>query len=324
MKELVSLLILFCLISFATALSCTGAIEHGSEIDIVRGTYNSGTADDLKVIDGVGLSVHEVVGSPALEIYFNITDSNMTTGIIWNFTTVVWHNSPPGHEIDIQILENGNGWEHLIHVPTNNGFVLYKNNTIGTAGYINDEGTIQLRLVHLDSGNINSEMIMDYGALAETCILVQETQTLNIINGYLDTSMFDVAITIALLFFIGLCFYIGATAKNINVKILGYFFTGAFIIILLAILLALSTTQGTVVLNATNSTTVGETITTVYEYEVYTMYDAMADFINLIFEVFTILIFPLIAGLVLLFAFMVIRIMGKTHEGRNMKDNLWG
>ena len=315
MRKNVFFLILLVLISFTSA-------EFASEFEVVNGVLDDGDLAALQAIDGNMVNISEVVGTPGILAYFNLTDTDLEVGHAWNFTTIILYDGSPSHEIDVQIYDNDlEDWLHLIHIPDADELTRYENLTTGRPGFKNSDNIIQIRLLHIASGNINHDLFIDYGAITEAC---DEQEPLNIITSYLSTGMLDLSIIIVLLAIMAGSYYLAWKTKDGNQKMLGYGVSLITFVMIMLIVYMLSITTGTVVITETNTTVVGAVTTTTFAHDTITQYTGLSSILNVPIMVLSLLIFPV--GLVLIFLFFkgVLEDILKDKKGKNIKEKLVG
>ncbi len=220
MKLTYLLIILVILISLSNAQSCDcrGKKEFPTQAFLNRGILDDGNETNLRAIDGIMMNISEVSGMNGIELNLTIENSNLTTGVYWNFTTIVHYSANVGpHHVHIEVW-NGTDWFHINHLDASPGLLRLENSSIGLAEYINDDNEIQLRFSHPFSGNPNHDLFIDYVSITEVCIL---QENIILIKGD-DQMGYEIASVLALLGLTGIFFYLGWKIKK--TKLLGFMF----------------------------------------------------------------------------------------------------
>ena len=133
-------------------------------ISTVTGTFNGGDHESTWDIDTDYYNVSEVTGSPAFDIYFNISDVNQSCSCA-NFSLLADYNGNAGHVVNLELKnESSQDWNTIIKVNHSvDQFDWFNGSIDDLTPYVNDStNKIEGRIIHTSPGNVNDILNVNY------------------------------------------------------------------------------------------------------------------------------------------------------------------
>jgi len=176
-----------------------GGFTNPSTLEIAEGILDDGTIANAGAIDEIMFNISETTGTPAFNFSMNMTNTSIGYGIPWNFTWAGFYDGSSAHEVDFEVW-NETDWVLLFEIEESAAQTNFTNLTTAPNTWIDDSGVIQLRIEHVDPGNINHDIRTDFIGIEGNCNLTADfTQTEDALcpvdlntNGFTwDTNGFD-------------------------------------------------------------------------------------------------------------------------------------
>jgi hypothetical protein len=176
-----------------------GGFTNPTTLEIAEGTLDDGTIANAGAIDEIMFNISETTGTPAFNFSMNMTNTSIGYGIPWNFTWAGFYDGSSAHEVDFEVW-NETDWVLLFEIEESAAQTNFTNLTTAPNTWIDDSGVIQLRIEHVDPGNINHDIRTDFIGIEGNCNLTEDfTQTEDALcpvdlntNGFTwDTNGFD-------------------------------------------------------------------------------------------------------------------------------------
>ena len=127
-------------------------------LTVTYGTLNQGTVADLCAVGGTDVIVQERVANPPFEIRLTFTNVLRLDG----FKFYGRYAGGADHNVHVEAYNNAtSGWDYIGNIGTSTTKQWYSYGLNLANNYLSS-GTVQVRLIHTDSGIISHQMIIDY------------------------------------------------------------------------------------------------------------------------------------------------------------------
>ena len=135
-----------------------------TSITVNVGTHDSGNLASTFFVDGDTYDVSETVGTPAWIISFNWTNVDQGANSLW-VLIYSFYDGNLVHDIDLQLYNfTSTSWTDIAPISDMLGFEWVNASIYDLRipnDFINSTGAVLGRINHLDSGNINHDMLID-------------------------------------------------------------------------------------------------------------------------------------------------------------------
>ena len=148
-------------------VNITGAwVEYNlTSINVNVGTHDAGNLASTFVLDGDTYDISETVGAPAWLISFNWTNVDQNANSMW-VVLYSFYSGNQAHDIDLQLYNfTSTSWADIAHMPDMVGFEWINASIYDLRipnDFINSTGAVLGRIIHVDAGNINHDILIDF------------------------------------------------------------------------------------------------------------------------------------------------------------------